>query len=128
MSNELKISLICALSIHFVLFYYVSVFAKMTNYHVIVAPSIWLEPFNFTILEAMAMGKPVVATNIGGHPELVVDKKTGFLVDSIPEMFSCLKLLEDEKLRSDMKEAAIERHGQHFTARKCAEAYLETWR
>ena len=32
------------------------------------------------ILEAMAMGLPVVATNVGGNPELVVDNETGFLV------------------------------------------------
>lgn len=46
---------------------------------VIVAPSIWQEPFNLTVLEAYSYAKPVIASNIGAHPELVKHGKTGFL-------------------------------------------------
>jgi len=34
-----------------------------------------------TLLEAQLMKKPVIATNVGGIPELLVDKKTGFLIE-----------------------------------------------
>ena len=34
-----------------------------------------------TLLEAQLMKKPVIATNVGGIPELIVDKKTGFLIE-----------------------------------------------
>ena len=34
-----------------------------------------------TILEAQLMGKPVVATNVGGIPELIMDNETGFLIE-----------------------------------------------
>jgi sugar transferase (PEP-CTERM/EpsH1 system associated) len=44
-----------------------------------VLPSI-SEGISNTILEAMATGLPVIATNVGGNPELVVDRETGFLV------------------------------------------------
>ncbi len=43
-------------------------------------PSIWHEPFPISILEAMALGKPVVAYSVGGVPEVVENEKTGFLV------------------------------------------------
>jgi glycosyltransferase involved in cell wall biosynthesis len=45
----------------------------------IVVPSEWHENSPLSILEAMAYGKPIVASNIGGIPELVRDGKTGLL-------------------------------------------------
>lgn len=41
----------------------------------------WEEVFGWTIAEAMSYGKPVIATRVGGIPELVKDKESGFLVD-----------------------------------------------
>jgi sugar transferase (PEP-CTERM/EpsH1 system associated) len=48
-------------------------------FDVFVLPSI-AEGISNTILEAMATGLPVIATRVGGNPELVVDGKTGYLV------------------------------------------------
>jgi len=47
---------------------------------VVVLPSIKPEPSGKVILEAMAMEKPVIATNHGGPTELIANGKTGFLV------------------------------------------------
>jgi glycosyltransferase involved in cell wall biosynthesis len=45
-----------------------------------VAPSEWHEPFGYSALEALAAGKPVIATVVGGLPEIVTDGETGLLV------------------------------------------------
>jgi len=43
------------------------------------------EPFGMSVAEAMLCGTPVIAFNKGSMPELIQDKKTGFLVDTIDE-------------------------------------------
>lgn len=45
----------------------------------VVVPSLWYENMPYTVLESYALGKPVVASRIGGIPEIVKDKKTGLL-------------------------------------------------
>ena len=52
----------------------------MQGFDLFVLPS-FNEGISNTILEAMVRGLPVIATNVGGNPELVADGKTGFLVD-----------------------------------------------
>jgi glycosyltransferase involved in cell wall biosynthesis len=57
------------------------------------------------IAEAMAFGKPVVATRVGGIPELIDDGKTGFLVDRgdiDAAAEKVLRLLEDPELRKTL--------------------------
>ncbi|MFZ1721269.1 MAG: glycosyltransferase family 4 protein [Microgenomates group bacterium] len=50
----------------------------------------WEEPFGLVVAEAMACGTPVIVNPRGSMPELVVDKKTGFLVTSLEEMAKAL--------------------------------------
>ena len=65
----------------------------------------WEEVFGWTIAEAMAHGKPVVTTRVGGIPELVQDHESGYLVDrGDTETMSnkILILLNDASLRKHM--------------------------
>lgn len=52
------------------------------------------EGFSNSILEYMAAGKPVVATNVGGASEAIIDNVTGFLVASDDDQGLALRLLE----------------------------------
>ncbi len=70
------------------------------------------EGFSNAILEGMAMGKPIVATDVGGNPELVVHEHTGLLVppgnpDRLAE--AILRVLGDQSLREQFGQAGRQR-------------------
>jgi len=73
------------------------------------------EGFNIPVVAAQANGKPVVAYNVGAHPEVILDRKTGFLVENAIQFEECLSLLvKDSELRRNMgREAA--KHAKKFT-------------
>lgn len=82
---------------------------------IFILPSL-AENFPLTVLEAQACGLPVVAFNVGGIKEAVLDNKTGFLVsprDTDVFTQSILKIAYDEKLRRTMS----------YNARKWAERF-----
>jgi glycosyltransferase involved in cell wall biosynthesis len=75
------------------------------------------EGFSNAILEYMAMGLPVVATNVGGNPEAVLDGDTGFIVsERTPEALAAplIRLLEDEAGRAAMGRRGYERCREEF--------------
>jgi glycosyltransferase involved in cell wall biosynthesis len=75
---------------------------------VAVVPSLWPEPFGLVALEAMAAGKPVVASAVGGLADLVVDGATGILVppgDVEALRGAIARLLGDPLLREKMGQA-----------------------
>jgi glycosyltransferase involved in cell wall biosynthesis len=77
-----------------------------------VAPSIWPEPFGLVALEAAAAGKAVVASNIGGLIDIVVDDQTGILVppgDRAALAAAIERLIADPGLRERLGEAAVGR-------------------
>ncbi|MBN1993495.1 MAG: glycosyltransferase [Anaerolineae bacterium] len=81
-----------------------------------VQPS-WHEGLPNTILEAMAAGLPVVATAVGGTPEVVVDGVTGLIVppgDPMALAGAIHHLLVDTNLRGQMGRAGQSRVQQHF--------------
>lgn len=76
----------------------------LSSWDIYVQPSRW-EGLCITVIEAMASGLPVVATNVGGIPESVVDGKTGFLVHAgdMQELAEKINLLiENPRLRRKM--------------------------
>lgn len=76
------------------------------------------EGFSNTVIEAMAAGKPVVSTNIGGNPEAVEHRKTGLLVppsDSKALAEAVLTLLRDREYATRMGEAGRKRAEEFFS-------------
>jgi N-acetyl-alpha-D-glucosaminyl L-malate synthase BshA len=75
------------------------------------------ETFGLAALEAMACEVPVVASDVGGLPELIVHGETGFLcpLDDIEEFTECTRvLLTDDELHDDMAAAARQRAVETF--------------
>jgi glycosyltransferase involved in cell wall biosynthesis len=54
--------------------------AFLQSVDVLVVPSLWHEPLPLVVIEALAAGVPVIASRVGGIPEVVVEGQTGFLV------------------------------------------------
>jgi glycosyltransferase involved in cell wall biosynthesis len=88
---------------------------------VVVVPSVVYENCPMSVLEPMAHGKPVVASRIGGIPELVVDGETGFLFEpgNVEELREYVaRLMSDPTLRIQMGAAARKRAEAQFSIRK----------
>lgn len=84
----------------------------------LVVPSEWYEVFGLIILEAFASGKPVIASNIGGIPELVLEKETGLLFepgDNIELREKIDHLLSNPSLIAKMGEKAREKVEEEYT-------------
>jgi len=102
---------------------------------VFVCPSIY-EPFGLVNLEAMACETAVVASRVGGIPEIVVDGETGYVVDydaEHPESFITAlasrveELLADPALAAGMGKAGRARATQHFSWRTIAARTVELY-
>jgi glycosyltransferase involved in cell wall biosynthesis len=85
-------------------------------FDVIAVPS-HVEPLGNATLEAMAAGRPVIGTRVGGIPEMVVDGETGVLVPpSDPQALAeaIARVVHHRQLRSGMSRAARERARETF--------------
>jgi len=86
-----------------------------------------LESFGLVALEAMAYGVPVIATNIGGIPEVVENEKTGFLSrpkDIVSMAKNAVDLLTQKDLYDRMSQAAKKRAKMYFSKEKILSQYL----
>jgi len=103
----------------------------MSAFDVFALPSV-VEGMSNALLEAMAAGRPVVATDVGGNPEVVVDGETGLLVppgDSVPLAAALVKLLQAPELAAEMGAAGrrrvVDRYRLEVMTRRIEDLYEE---
>jgi len=88
------------------------------------------EGLSTALLEAMAIGVPVVATRVGGNPELVEHGETGLLVDPEPsQLASAISLLlEDSGLAKRLAENAARVTRERYSWPTVYRQYLDVYR
>lgn len=100
----------------------------LSNADILVVASQSYESFGYTSVEAMAHYVPVVATNVGGIPEVVVNDEGGYCVDkhdSASYAQCIINLLRDDNLRREQGKRGYARYREHFTAERMSHQYAE---
>ena len=98
--------------------------------NIFVLPSI-REAFGFVNTEAMMTPLPVIATKVGGIPEIVKDKETGILIDpknSEKLTKALLELIPDLKKQESLAVAGFDRVIKNFDAKKMAKEYEKLYK
>jgi glycosyltransferase involved in cell wall biosynthesis len=96
----------------------------------VLVPS-WEEPFGRAVIESMAMGVPVIATDVGGTAEIVDDRRTGLLAPPrSPERWAAAvrELIENPRLRVALAEAGGREVARRFRPEHHAEAMIAVYR
>lgn len=101
--------------------------ALIASYDTYVLPSLW-EGLPLALLEALAQGLPIVATTVGGNPEVVESGENGFLVPpkeprALAEQI--LRVYRDADLRSRVKEANQKKFAAQFSLDAMIRSYGE---
>jgi glycosyltransferase involved in cell wall biosynthesis len=92
------------------------VLSRLDRLNIVVCAS-HQEAFPIAILEAMAMQKPIVSTNVNGIPEAIVHNESGLLVEphSAEQLAECVsQLLDNPKKQQTLAENARRRVVEHF--------------
>ena len=100
---------------------------RMKNCYCLVVPSL-SEGLPRVILEAQALGKPVIASKVGGIPELITDGRNGFLfkVGDSNELAEKLRtLLNNKELAIEMGRRGRDLVGENFSNEKYLENYIQ---
>ncbi len=85
-------------------------------------PIEWEEPFGMVMIEAMAVGCPVISFARGAAPELIIDGKTGFLVKDQDEMVQTIPRL------AELDRQATRQHVEaHFSSHAMADGYMNVY-
>jgi len=94
-----------------------------------VLSSLW-EGLPLCLIEALAIGKPIVATRVGGNPELVQEGVNGYIVpprDPAALAERVLQLYRDDALRRRMGEANVKRFQEEFSLETMIRQYTELY-
>ena len=102
--------------------------AYISDFDIFFIPSMYEDPFPRVVIEAMALGKPVLGYNIGGIGEAIDNKVNGysFNLDDSSVIDSILELIEDEELRLKMSFEARKKAVNSYDSRIIASKILGT--
>jgi len=97
------------------------------NARAVIIPSIWFENMPLSLLEALNLGKVVIASKIGGIPEIIKDGKNGFLfiAGNIPDLAEKIKNLDDFDLKkiSEWAQGSVKNFNEKENLRQVLEVY-----
>ena len=87
------------------------------------------EGLPMSIIEAMSVGKPIVASNVGGISEIVIDGVTGYAVENSADLFveKILAILSNDKLYDEMVHNTVKLVGDKLTADIMVQGYLDIY-
>jgi MinD superfamily P-loop ATPase len=86
-------------------------------------PIEWEEPFGMVMIEAMAVGCPVISFARGAASEIVVHRKTGFLVHDVHEMIQFIPKI------GELNRATVREYVEHnFSVRVMAQKYVRLYK
>ncbi len=103
---------------------------QLPIFDLIVVPSRY-EGLSLLVLEAMAVARPVIATQVGGNPEAIIDGESGLLVppDNAPALVeACRRVIKDPAFAARLGQAALQRVRDNFTLEHMVAAYEDLYR
>lgn len=81
----------------------------------VVVPSIWYENCPYSVLETLAIGKPIIGSNMGEIPELVIDNENGFIYNTVEELTEKMNtLFENQDLVNQFSKKSKELAKQNY--------------
>ncbi len=98
--------------------------------HVCVYPSSAQEPFGLTLLESLSSGKPMIVTETGGMPEIIMDNINGYVIKAKDfETLACRidYLLGDDKIRRRLGNTGRQIVSAHYTKELMAQSHLNIY-
>jgi len=98
---------------------------------IIVTPSIYLDPFNLINIEGMICKKPIVGTRFGGTVEIIIDNKTGYIVNPFDTQTMAKKIVDLLKNHTRAEQFGLAGHNrvkQKFSSAKQVGEYLEQFK
>jgi len=95
----------------------------LRNAYALLHPINFNEPFGMSVAEAMLCGTPVIAFNRGSMPELIQDKKTGFLVNNINEAVAAI-----DEVKNISRKACRQWSESQFSCDKMVADYLALYK
>ena len=98
------------------------------NAKLLLVPTQSFEAFNITIIEAMSMKVPIIATNIGGIPEVMLNSSAGYVVEINEVNFASkiIEIIKDNNLALKLGDNGRKHFLKNFTAKKMCKKYYNS--